>query len=148
MARILVVDDDPAVLAAVKTLLEMEGHGVTTAGDGSEGFRRLGSDHFDLLIVDVFMPGTDGLETIRLVHRRYPTLPIIVMSGFTFRSSSAPAPDFLAMATKLGGARSLQKPFKPRELMTIIDECLAQQSGESDTDGEQRRPRRDTAGGR
>jgi hypothetical protein len=46
------------------------------------------------------------------------------MSGFMFRNSSAPAPDFLGMSTKLGAAYSLHKPFRPRELMKAIESCL------------------------
>jgi DNA-binding NtrC family response regulator len=66
----------------------------------------------------------DGLETIRLVHEQRPDLPIIVMSGMSFRTGTAPAPDFLSMATKLGAVCSLKKPFRPRELLAMVAECL------------------------
>ncbi|HLQ89780.1 MAG TPA: response regulator [Xanthobacteraceae bacterium] len=125
MACILVIDDDRAVRATIKTWLEIEDHEVVVAKDGRDGFKKIETDHFDLLIVDIFMPVMDGLEMIRLVHQRKPELPIIVISGFTVRSSSVSAPDFLAMATKLGGACSLHKPFNPRELSAAVNECLA-----------------------
>jgi CheY-like chemotaxis protein len=77
-----------------------------------------------LLIVDIFMPGVEGLETIQRVHQQNPDLPIIVMSGLNFRSASATPPDFLTMATKLGAACALRKPFRPGELREAVDGCL------------------------
>jgi DNA-binding response OmpR family regulator len=124
MARILVIDDDRAVRSAVQLVLENEGLQVHVADDGRAGLKLLKAESFDLLIVDVFMPGMDGLETMRLVHEQKPDLPIIVMSGMSFRTGSAPAPDFLSMATKLGAIGSLKKPFRPRELMAAVAECL------------------------
>jgi DNA-binding response OmpR family regulator len=124
MARILVIDDDRAVGTAIRVALEHAGFAVHVAGNGRAGLDAIKSGGFDLLMVDIFMPGMDGLETIRLVREHNPTLPILVMSGMTFRSGPAPAPDFLAMATKLGAVRSIKKPFKPRELLAAIAECL------------------------
>ena len=124
MARILVIDDDRAVGTAIRIALEREGLEVAVVSDGRAGLEAAKSGNFDLLIVDIFMPGMDGLETMRLVREHNPRMPIVVMSGLTFRTSSAPAPDFLNMATKLGAVRSLQKPFRPRELLAVIAECL------------------------
>jgi DNA-binding response OmpR family regulator len=124
MARILVIDDDRAVGLAIRIALEREGFEVEVFGDGRAGLDAAKSGNFDLLIVDIFMPGMDGLETMRLVREHKPQMPIVVMSGLTFRTGSEPAPDFLGMATKLGAVRSLQKPFKPRELLAVIAECL------------------------
>jgi DNA-binding response OmpR family regulator len=124
MARIFVLDDDRAVGMAMRIALEREGFSVEVVNDGRAGIERSKSEEFDLLIVDIFMPGMDGIETIRLVREHRPQIPILVMSGMTFRSGTAPAPDFLTMATKLGAVRSLKKPFRPRELLAVIAECL------------------------
>ena len=70
MARILVVDDDTAVQATVRLLLERAGHSVVTAGDGRKGIALFEAGDFDLLFLDIFMPGMDGFETMRLVHQR------------------------------------------------------------------------------
>jgi CheY-like chemotaxis protein len=131
MARILVIDDDRAVRMAVQMVLEREGLEVHVADDGWAGLKIIKAEHFDLLIVDVFMPGMDGLETIRLVHEQRPELPIVVMSGMSFRTGSAPAPDFLSMATKLGAVCSLKKPFRPRELLAVVAECMGKSVGGS-----------------
>jgi CheY-like chemotaxis protein len=128
MARILVIDDDKAVRTAIKTLLDHEGYEVIVAEDGRSGIEAFESMAFDLVIVDIFMPGMDGLETIKLFKRRSPTVPIVAISGFLFRDSSVPAPDFLTMATKLGAAYSLHKPFRPRDLSEAVAGCLGRGS--------------------
>src|SRR4051812_22970837 len=115
MASILVIDDDHAVLATIKMLLEREAHAVVVTDDGRKGIDLFRTGSFDLLIVDIFMPAMDGLETMSLVHRLRPTVPIVVISGHDARTGSGTAPDFLRMATKLGAVSSVQKPFRPRE---------------------------------
>ena len=122
MARILVVDDDTAVQATVRLLLERAGHSVVTAGDGRKGIALFEAGDFDLLFLDIFMPGMDGFETMRLVHQRKPRIPIIVISGKPIPADSSP--DFLTMAMKLGAISSLQKPFKPAALLAAVTECL------------------------
>ena len=118
MARILIVDDDIAVQATIRLLLERAGHSVVVAGDGRRALAIFEAGEFDLLFLDIFMPGMDGLETMRLVHQRQPLIPIIVISGNPLTIDSGP--DFLTMATKLGAVRSLQKPFKPAALLAAV----------------------------
>jgi len=125
MSRVLVVDDDKAVRTAIQVVLEHEGFDVVLAADGSGGISAVQTGQFDVVIVDIFMPGMDGLETIRMFHRHAPSVPIIAISGFLFRDSSKPAPDFLNMATKLGAAYSLHKPFRPKDLLRVVKACLA-----------------------
>ena len=125
MAGILVIDDDRAVLSTIKIVLERNAHTVEAVDNSSAGLRLLETQKFDLLIVDIFMPGMDGFETMSLVRRSWPEMPIIVISGHQFRSSSEREPDFLYMATKLGAVSSLQKPFRPNDLLAAVAECLA-----------------------
>ena len=124
MARILVVDDDAAVQMTVRLLLERAGHSVVTADNGRKGLALCRTGDFDLLFLDIFMPGMDGFETMRMVRQQHPKLPIIVISGRPVSSEADSAPDFLTMATKLGAISSLQKPFRPADLLAAVAGCL------------------------
>ena len=124
LAKILIVDDDSAVQTTISLLLERAGHSVVTADDGRKGLALCQTGDFDLLFLDIFMPGMDGFETMRMVRQRKPLIPIIVISGRPISSDSSSAPDFLSMATKLGAVSSLQKPFKPAALLAAVASCL------------------------
>ena len=124
MAKILIVDDDQAVQVTLRLLLERAGHEVVAASGGRQGIDQLESGDFDLLFLDIFMPGMDGFETMRLVRQRHPLVQIIVISGRPIASDPADGPDFLSMATKLGAVTSLQKPFRPDALLQTVAACL------------------------
>jgi CheY-like chemotaxis protein len=136
LAKILVVDDDVAVQTTIRLILERAGHNVIVASDGRKGLAIFETGEFDLLFLDIFMPGMDGIETMRLVHQQQPLIPIIVISGNPLTSGSGP--DFLTMATKLGAVRSLQKPFKPAALLAAVTSSLetAQRASSSMPAGE------------
>ncbi|MGY8639147.1 response regulator [Bradyrhizobium sp. 14AA] len=124
MANILIVDDDAAVQITIRLLLERAGHHVTVAGDGRKGLALFEAARFDLLFLDIFMPGMDGLETMRHIRALAPAVPIIVISGRSVTPDAYAEPDFLKMATKLGAVASLQKPFRPDALLAAVDGCL------------------------
>jgi CheY-like chemotaxis protein len=124
VANILIVDDDPAVQATIRVVLERAGHTVVVAGDGRKGLALFEAENFDLLVLDIFMPGMDGLETMKLIHQQQPRIPILVISGRSMTADLGTAPDFLKMATKLGAISSLQKPFRPVELLAAVAGCL------------------------
>ena len=125
MASILVIDDDRAVLTTIRILLERDAHAVAAVDNSRAGLRLLETQKFDLLIVDIFMPGMDGFETMGLVRQSRPEMPIIVISGNQPWLLSEPAPDFLYMATKLGAVSSVQKPFRPEDLLTAVTRSLS-----------------------
>ena len=124
MANILIVDDDPAVQLTIRLLLERAGHDVTVAGDGRKGLASVEGNQFDLLFLDIFMPGMDGLETMRHVRALRPKIPIVVISGRSITPEAYAEPDFLKMATKLGAVASLQKPFRADALLATVDRYL------------------------
>ncbi|MCA1378227.1 MULTISPECIES: response regulator [unclassified Bradyrhizobium] len=124
MANILIVDDDPAVQFTIRLLLERAGHHVTVAEDGRKGVALFEASRFDLLFLDIFMPGMDGLETMRHIRALAPAVPIVVISGRSFTPDAYAEPDFLKMATKLGAVASLQKPFRPDALLAVVADCL------------------------
>jgi CheY-like chemotaxis protein len=125
MRRILVVDDDPHVGQAIQVWLKHHGFRVSSADSGPGGLKALDNATFDLMIVDVFMPQMRGFETIRLFHERAPAVPLIAISGHAFADTEISAPEFVRLATRLGAARCLRKPFKPATLLSVIDQCLA-----------------------
>jgi CheY-like chemotaxis protein len=126
MKRILVVDDDPLICAAIRAWLEQSGFAVIVADGGEAGLRAFDSSTFDLMIVDIFMPHMRGFESVRVFHQRAPMVPLIAISGYVFVEQRTPAPDFLRMALELGATRCLRKPFTPKTLLTVIDQCLAE----------------------
>jgi DNA-binding response OmpR family regulator len=123
--RILVIDDDRSIAAAIRTLLTRAGYDVFVADGGRLGIQAFEMSRFDLTMVDIFMPGMDGLETIKAFRDRASSVPIIAMSGFSFRGSMGSAPDFLAMARALGATCCLRKPFRPQQLIASVESCLS-----------------------
>ena len=126
LRHILVVDDDPMVCMAIEVYLQRNHFRVTIAEGGEVELRALEHHHFDLVIIDIFMPHMRGFESIRIFHERAPTIPLIAMSGYAFVNLNSPAPDFLRMALELGAARCLRKPFTPLALLAAIKDCLAE----------------------
>ena len=124
MVRILVVDDDRSVAYSIKTLLEYEGFDVAVAEDGGSAIVAAQAALYDVVIVDIFMPGMDGLETIAALRRDQPDLPIIAISGFTLRDQEAPLTDVLAKAMHLGASCTLHKPFRRRDILDAVTACL------------------------
>lgn len=124
MAHILIVDDDIAVQATIRLLLERAAHSVVVAGDGRKALASLEAGKFDLVFLDIFMPGMDGLEAMRLIHARQPLIPIIVISGRPVDPDPGAGLDFLTMATELGAVSSLQKPFRPAALLAAVADAL------------------------
>jgi two-component system response regulator (stage 0 sporulation protein F) len=124
MPNILVIDDDHATRSALYAMLNQRKFGVCLAPDGPTGLRSIHSVSFDAVIIDMFMPGMDGIATIRELIKLKPTLPFIAMSGCGFTDRRQGAPDFLGMAIRLGAAAALQKPFRPAELFEAIERAL------------------------
>jgi CheY-like chemotaxis protein len=115
MALLLVVDDDAAVLAMVRKILERDGHDVTVAEDGVEAIRQASTRRFDLLLVDKNLPGMNGLEVIALVRRTSPALPAILMTAY-------PEP-ILKPTAELQGY--LAKPFESMgKISEAVDRAL------------------------
>ncbi len=108
-ARVLVVDDDPQILRAVRTSLQARGYDVTTAGNGETAVEAFGEHPFELAVLDLGLPGMDGHELISRI-RSWSDLPIIVLS---VRESQA---DKIA-ALDAGADDYVTKPFSIEELL-------------------------------
>jgi CheY-like chemotaxis protein len=128
MARILVVDDDSMIRMVVKSILDRQGHSVVLAECGHDGADAIEAYAFDIAIVDIFMPDMNGLETIKAFRKSAPSLPIVVMSGYAFRATNGPAPNFFRMAIDLGATACLRKPFTPSQLQHAVQVCTTKAS--------------------
>ena len=125
MARILVIDDDLYVCFTIKTILERGGHHVVIAECGHRGIAFTELYSFDAIIVDIFMPGLNGLETIRLIRQSEPDAKIVAISGYRFREGRRSTPDFFRMSLELGASCYLHKPFTATELVEAVEKyCL------------------------
>jgi DNA-binding response OmpR family regulator len=119
MAQILVIDDDHAVRGAMQLLLQAEGFEVVVASDGNNGILTAQANTPDLVIVDLFMPGMTGVDTIRAIRERIPRVPIIAVSGVLASSADSSA-DSLSSAALTGADFTLHKPFRPNELLKAV----------------------------
>jgi len=111
--KILVVDDDAIVLDSCKRVLEAEGFEMRLASSAFEARKAMEANHFDLLLVDVKMPGRDGMWLIGETRQKWPKLPIVVMSGY-------PTPETVDDGARLGAPDFVAKPFTPDELLKAI----------------------------
>lgn len=120
VARIIVIDDQDFVRGAVRRALAPAGHDVLEASDGEMGLQLLADHGADLVITDIFMPGQDGIVTVRRIRREFPTVKVIVMSG----GDATGRMDLRQDALMLGAAKSLAKPFDLAELLAAVREVL------------------------
>ena len=118
MPTILVVDDDPLVQRTCQLCLEPLGYSVEFASNGVQALERVANSPVSLLLVDIFMPEMDGIETLLSLRKNNPQLPIIAMSGGGARARF----DFLDAATKFGANQVIKKPFAVKELIAVLDQ--------------------------
>ena len=125
MARILVIDDDLYICFTIKTILERRGHKVVIAECGERGAALTELYACDAVIVDIFMPGLNGLDTIKLIRQPEPDVKIVAISGYRFREGRSSAPDFFRMSLELGASCYLRKPFTATEVVEAVEKyCL------------------------
>lgn len=121
--RILVIDDDPSVSSAIRAILIRRNIEAEIASRAHAGIRALDTARFDLALVDIFMPGLNGIDTIAHI-RRTSAIPIIAMSGFRLRHLQDQT-DYREMAMQCGASSWLRKPFSPQQLVEMIDRTYA-----------------------
>ena len=117
MARILIVDDDPALLRLLSLRLHYEGHVAIEAASGATALSKLDHERPNLMITDLRMPGMDGLQLFEAVHRRYPLLPILML---TANGTIADA----VSAMQRGVFGYITKPFESVDLMREVNRAL------------------------
>jgi DNA-binding response OmpR family regulator len=117
--KILVVDDDELILIALEALLSPNDYEVTTASNGDDALEKLNKKKFDLLILDILMPGMNGFELCEKIRAldEYKSVPIIML---TAKSGS----DDKKRGMELGANLFLPKPIAPQHLIDLIKKSL------------------------
>ena len=117
MAAILIVDDDHHLRRSFDKLLTQEGHEVKTASSGEAALPTVRSGEFDLIVMDVRLPGMDGLLTFKAIREIEPLLPVIIMTAFGTTETAIEA-------TKMGAFDYILKPFNIPEMLELIEKAV------------------------
>ena len=116
-SRILLVEDEPGLVLTLSDLLAAEGYEVESALDGLTGLAKAASGEFDLIILDVMLPGKNGMEVCREVRQRGKDMAILMLTAKTQLTDRV-------AGLKLGADDYLTKPFEPPELLARIEALL------------------------
>jgi DNA-binding response OmpR family regulator len=126
--RILVADDDANIVDLVRMYLQKAGYDVVTARDGDEAQRHLRTNGFDLAVLDIMMPGPDGLQIVRTLRRRS-EVPVIFLSARTSDIDKVAGLQF-------GADDYVTKPFNPAELVARVQSVLRRSRAMAEPAGE------------
>jgi DNA-binding response OmpR family regulator len=116
--KVLLVDDEVELLQALSERLELRGFEVATARSGEEAMGVMQRAAPDLMVLDLRMPGIDGMEVLRCTRRNYPRLQIIMLTGHGSEKDRE-------MALSLGVFEYLQKPVDIGELVAVLNRAAA-----------------------
>ena len=117
MSTILIIDDDDQLRKSFQKLLSEEGYTTVGAASGEAGIEIVQNQSLDLVIVDVRLPGMNGLETFEAIHALEPKLPVIVMTAFGTTETAI-------QATKMGAFDYILKPFEIPDMLAVIKQAL------------------------
>lgn len=118
MVRVLAVDDDPVILRLLQLNLELEGHEVSTAGDGRAGLEAIRRERPEVVLLDVMMPHLDGFQVCSEV--RADPDPDVAATPVVILSAKAQEAD-IATGMAAGADAYVTKPFDPLELVELVD---------------------------
>jgi two-component system response regulator ResD len=117
MAQVMVVDDDATVASVVVSYLERAGHTTRHLTDGHDALAALAESTPDLVVLDLMLPGVDGLEVCRRVRADWPHLPVVMLTALA-------EPEDRIAGLEVGADDYVTKPFSPRELVLRVDSVL------------------------
>ena len=123
----MIVDDERIIRESFFHWFQKSGHRVATAASGDEALAKLGETPFDLLFVDIKMPGMDGIELLAAVKETYPETMVIIITAYGSIESAV-------QAMKIGATDYLLKPFKPDQLSLLMEKVIQQQKRQSEFD--------------
>jgi CheY-like chemotaxis protein len=131
LQRILVIDDEPLVREALQRVLASPTVSVIAAADAVAGLAMLWESPVDLVIVDVVLPGMDGVAAIKEIRRDHPEVRIVAISGGgnfglnAYRPEAVSTIAYLAACTSAGADAILAKPFETAELRSLVAQLFA-----------------------
>jgi DNA-binding response OmpR family regulator len=117
---VLLIEDDAAIVSGLELNLSLEGYQVLSAADGETGFRVACERHPDMVVLDIMLPGMNGLEVLRRLRERSPDIPVLVLSA---RGEEADK----VLGLQLGADDYMSKPFSLSELLARINAALRRQ---------------------
>ena len=117
--KILVADDEVVIRNLFKRLLETKGHQVVTAKDGSEALDKIKEEPFDIIFLDIVMPGIGGLKACQTIEKINPEAKIVMMTGY-----GAEAEEEIEKSLRAGAYECLHKPFTIKELLDTLEKVL------------------------
>ena len=115
--KIHIIDDEPIIHEVLGDLLTSEGYAVVNSANGEEALERHSSQTFDLILLDLLMPGMDGIEVLKLLKKRDPRSVIIIITAYASVESAI-------SAMKIGAFDYVQKPFKHDELLLTVQRAI------------------------
>jgi two-component system nitrogen regulation response regulator NtrX len=117
-SKILIVDDESSIRKSLSAILEDEGFDVLVASDGAQGLSLMAQELPDAVLLDIWMPGQDGLEVLKEAKKRFPNLQFIIMSGHGTIETAV-------RATKLGAFDFIEKPLSLDKVMIVLNNLLS-----------------------
>ncbi len=117
-SRILIIDDEAAIRESLETLLSLEGYTVEMAGDGERGLAMLDQGSYDLVLLDLALPGQSGIDVLPRIHERQPQLPVIMITAFGTVNN-------VVDAIRAGAQNFVQKPWDNEKLLADIRAAIA-----------------------
>jgi len=125
LARLLIIDDEPSIRESLDTLLTLEGFDVTLAPDGVQGLEILSHDEFDLLLLDLALPGESGIDLLPRITAMHPNLPVIMITAFGTVGN-------VVDAVRAGAENFIQKPWDNEKLLADIRSAIARHRAEAE----------------
>jgi two-component system nitrogen regulation response regulator NtrX len=114
---VLIVDDEPSILKSLGGLLSDEGFEVITASNGYEALKIIDSESPDLVLLDIWMPGLDGIDTLNEIKKENPYIQVIIITGHGTIETAV-------RATKLGAFDLIEKPLSIDKVIVAINNAL------------------------
>lgn len=117
MAKILIVDDEKDLACVLCSILKLEGHETVSASDGYEAIEKIKKTHYDLVLMDIRLPGINGVETFIQIKEIDPSVKVVMMTGFSVE-------DLMEQALNEGAYACIHKPFDVQKVIGLIAKII------------------------